>query len=40
MNVNCLNGIKKKTISQIIINHVFNKDERKSITSDRIVCQL
>ena len=30
----------KKTISQIIINHVFNKYERKSITSDRIVCQL
>jgi len=39
MNVNCFNGIKK-TISQIIINHVFNKDERKLITSDRIVCQL
>ena len=30
----------KKTISQIIINHVFNKDERKSITSDYILCQL
>ena len=39
MNVNCLNGIKK-TKSQIIINHVLNKDERKSITSDRILCQL
>ena len=39
MNVNFLNGIKKP-ISQIIINHVFNKEERKSITSDRIVCQL
>jgi hypothetical protein len=39
MNVNCLNGIKKN-ISQIIINQIFNKDERKSITSDRIVCQL
>ena len=34
---------KKKRYHQllsIIINHVFNKDERKSITSDRIVCQL
>ena len=39
MNVNCLNG-RKKPISQIIINHALNKDERKPITSDRIVCEL
>jgi len=38
MNVSCFKGIKNP-ISQIIINHVLNKDERKSITSDRIDSQ-